>query len=169
MPTITTTGTDQRLYLREDFNGQDMSVTSAGGYTYYANVPTDAQWDDISIRVTEVSDVTSAIADKTYTVADGSLYRLKETVPVYNTGGDHIGAIQIMKIEGNVLTYAFANESKFTATAGDVLLLRRDTKIAEDTISVIATRRYKYLLVRTENNSVDLIAEEMYTGVKKKF
>lgn len=169
MPTIKSTGNDQRLYLKEDFNGQDISLLSLGGYTYYVPVPKDADWDSISIRTIEAYDPSTAIGTKTYTVADGSLYRVGETVPLYSAASVHKGAITITSISGNVLTYDYANGSDFVAVSGDLLLLRADTKIAEDSISVISTRLWNYLLVKTENSSVELVAEVMFTGVKKKF
>ncbi|GEM_PF-3502357 len=169
MPTITTTGNDQKLYLKEDFNGQTISLLSSGGPTFYLEVNEDSDFDSLAIRTAEASIVTSAQSGNTYTVADGTLFRIGETVPVLDSASEHKGAIRIDSISGNVLTYSPVNDSDFEAVSGDILLLRRDTLISEDAISVIATNRFKYLLVNSGSANVDLVAEVMYTGVKKKF
>lgn len=167
MSTITTTGSDQVLYTREDFDGQLIGLKSVGGYSFYLPIPKSkiGSW---AIRSTEATITTSGLSGSVYAVADGTKFRVGEVVPVLNTSGTHVGSVVILSISGNNLTFSLTAGSSYTPASGDKLLLRRDSKIADGDISVIDTQRFEYILVKSESSAVDLVAEIMGTGVKKK-
>lgn len=167
MSTITTTGSDQVLYAREDFDGQTISLKSISGYSYYLPIPKTkiGSW---AIRSSESTITTSGLTGNVYAVADGTKFRGGEVVPVLNSSNVHVGSIVILSISGNNLTFSLTAGSNFTPASGDKLLLRRDSKIADGDASEIDTQRFEYILIKSESSAVDLVAEIMGTGVKKK-
>ena len=167
MPVITSTASDQKERLFDNFDGNVVTLSSIGGKTYYVSAPNETAFSDWSVRDAEETITTTALSVNTYTVADGTKFRLDEVLPVLDSSDEQIGAVKITDISGNDITVS--EIQSFTKTSGDKLVLRRDTYIAEDSASEFDTGLMKLVIFKCESSSVDLIGEIMGTGVKKKF
>jgi len=176
MSTIACTGSDQPEHLEENYNGQEVSIKAVGGNVYYINVPDRDNLGNWAVRTAEVTDVTSGATGivsagvGTYAVADGSLYREGENVPVLSTADAIKGAIHITSIDSNVLTFTKngAKSNWFTPVSGDKLVRRRDNFFVEDDGGRFESKRYKYLLLNGSTTTV-LTVSIMGTGEKKKY
>jgi len=175
MSIIATTGSKQVEFLQANYNGRMLSLKSVGGSCHYVPVSDSSLLAGITaIRTAEATVTVSDMAEAasgviTYTVADSSLFRVGESIPVLQSSVQ-VGAITIKSLaSATTITANQSNGSSYSPADDDDLLLREDEFIAEDDSNKFASNQYKYLVLQSESSSVKLVVELLGTGLVKKY
>jgi hypothetical protein len=170
MSTITTTGSDQKLYLEDEFGAdKTLAITSVGGKLYFKKARTTTELATTTVRSAEETITTSGLTGSIYTVADSSKFRVNDDkYPVLNTSSVRIGTVKISAIPSATTVQVEKIGNDFTLTSGDKIVIRRDSYYREDSTNIIETSVSPYVSIKSETSAVDVVVDILGDEVKKK-
>jgi hypothetical protein len=152
-----------KVYLQELFDSEGVTLEAKDGDVYYVQNP---QATDL-VRVASVTTATTGLTDTTYTVADGSIFRVGEKLLVYSSADVYKGGVRVT--ETDTLTVTVRNDNGLTLASGDKLYYKEDDVVTDGNVVAIDTRRIQSAIFKaSENCSLFIEKEDLRLGILKK-
>lgn len=161
---FTITNTERVLDLRAISKQGDVDLEAVEANIFY-------KAGTGSIRTAPIADTASDYDTGVYTVTDASIYRVGETIEVYNAGGDYVGIVRVVEIDTDTeeVTISTLGETLSLANT-DVLHIPADPILMEGKELCINTRSMPIITVKAQSASVvpNLLVAVTSAGIKKK-
>lgn len=129
--------TQNKVYLATLFDNESISLEAKDGDVYYVPNPNDTD----TVRTEAVTTTTTGLTDTTYTVADGSIFRVGEKLLVYSSADVFKGGVVVTATDTTEVTVR--NDDDLALASGDKLWYKEDNVVTEGNIVAIDTRRYQ--------------------------
>jgi len=167
MATKSMTGSDIKLYMYDEFAGAEIASYPVDGGIHYIKADSLKKLDGLTVRTSETTITTTGLSDDIYTVADGTIFRVGERVPVLNGSSVRIGTVEIKATQPTGVKVEKVSEADFTLTSGDILVLEEDAYMPELGLDIIPTSSAKYALVNGDSGT-KLVQHINDSDLKKK-
>lgn len=124
-----------------------------------------------TIRTVPVADTASGYDSGVYTVTDASIYRVSETIEIYDTSGDYVGCVRVTDIDTDTEEVTVSDLGQGLTLAGtDVLHIPADPILVEGKELQINTRSMPIITVKADaaSSTPNLLVAVTSAGIKKK-
>lgn len=166
MATKAMTGSDQKLFMFDEYAGADIASYPVEGGIHYIKAKSEGELEGLVVRDEVVNVTTSGLSVDVYTVADPTIFRIGERVPVLSGSGVRIGTVKVISRTATTIKVEKVSEKDFDLTSGDILVLEEDSYLPELGLDIIETSVEKFALVKGDSG-VKLVQYKNDEGKKK--
>jgi len=150
------TTTQSKVYLKDLFQGFPVSLEAKDGDVYY--VPNPKSTD--VVRTSEATTTTTGLVGFEYTVADGSIFRVNETLLVFSSAGVYKGPVVVIATGTLSLTVEDRNATALTLASGDKLYFKEDNVVTDGNVVLVDTTRYTTAIFKASDTCSLYIEKE---------